>query len=78
MGPRQKFPLYVVAAEGGGIYAATHAASFLAEIQDMCPGFSHHLFAISGVSGGSVGAAVFNALTRDFDWSKYPEDLQYS
>lgn len=62
----QPYPIFVVAAQGGGIYAAKHAASFLGEIQDLCPGFGHHLFAISGVSGGSVGSSVFAALTKDF------------
>jgi hypothetical protein len=58
------YPVYVVAAEGGGIYAAFRTAAFLASIQDLCPTFSEHLFAISSVSGGSVGAAVFSGLTR--------------
>src|SRR5207245_2655399 len=34
-------------------------AIFLARMQDQCPAFRKHLFAISGVSGGSVGAAIF-------------------
>jgi hypothetical protein len=58
------YPVYIVAAEGGGIYASFRAATFLSSLQDLCPRFSHHLFAISAVSGGSVGAAVFNALTQ--------------
>lgn len=66
----EPYPIFVVAAQGGGVYAAKHAASFLAEVQDLCPGFAHHLFAISGVSGGSVGAAIFGAMTRDYDWTK--------
>lgn len=53
------YPIYVVAAPGGGIYAAFHAASQLGSLQDHCPYFAHHTFAISSVSGGSVGAAVF-------------------
>ncbi|MCB1511930.1 MAG: hypothetical protein KDJ36_13600, partial [Hyphomicrobiaceae bacterium] len=40
------YPIYVVAAQGGGIYAAHHVAGFLSDVQDLCPGFSHHLFAI--------------------------------
>jgi predicted chitinase len=36
-------------------------ALFLARMQDLCPAFRRHLFAISSVSGGSVGAAVFAA-----------------
>ena len=59
-----RFPIYVVAAQGGGIYAAYHAAMFLAGLQDDCPSFRKHLFAISAVSGGSVGAAFFNALLK--------------
>jgi hypothetical protein len=58
------YPVYVVAAEGGGIYAAFRTAAFLASLQDLCPRFSHHLFAISSVSGGSIGAAVFSGLTQ--------------
>jgi hypothetical protein len=57
-------PVYIVATEGGGIYAAHRTATFLSDLQDRCPRFSHHLFAISSVSGGSAGAAVFNSLTR--------------
>lgn len=58
----RSYPVYVVAAEGGGIYAAFRTATFLATLQGECPRFSHHLFAISSVSGGSVGAAVYSGL----------------
>lgn len=71
------YPIYIAAAQGGGIYAAKHAASFLAELQDLCPGFGHHLFAISGVSGGSVGASVFAGLSRQYDWSALNDDMKY-
>ncbi len=60
------YPVYVVAAEGGGVYAAAHAASLLARIQDNCPAFARHVFALSGVSGGSVGLSVFAALAKVF------------
>jgi hypothetical protein len=56
------YPIYVVAAEGGGIYAATQSAIFLARLYDQCPAIAHHIFAISGVSGGSLGAALVAAL----------------
>ncbi len=59
-----KHPVYIVAAQGGGAYAARHAALFLAKVQDEFPEFADHLFAISGVSGGSVGGAVFASLVR--------------
>jgi hypothetical protein len=61
----ERYPIYIVAAQGGGIYAAMHAAHFLSYMQARCPNFSHHLFAISGVSGGSVGAAAFAAAMKD-------------
>ncbi len=55
--------MVIVSAEGGGIYAAYHAAYVLAKLQDASNGaFCRHVFAISGVSGGSVGAGVFAAL----------------
>ena len=56
-----EYPVFVVAAQGGGIYAAHNAARFLARMQDLCPAFRQHLFAISAVSGGSVGSATFAA-----------------
>jgi hypothetical protein len=59
------YPVYVIAAEGGGIYAGHHAASFLTRIQDLCPSFSRHVFAISGISGGSLGSSIFAGLLRD-------------
>jgi hypothetical protein len=61
----ERYPIYIVAAQGGGIYAAMHAAHFLSYMQARCPNFAHHLFAISGVSGGSVGAATFAAAMKD-------------
>ena len=61
------FPIFVVSAQGGGIYAAHNAATFLARMQDLCPAFRRHLFAVSSVSGGSVGAAVFAAALHAAD-----------
>src|SRR5438046_2914721 len=58
-------PLYIVATEGGGIRAAYWTATVLGGIQDANPTFAPHLFAISGVSGGSLGAAVFDALLAE-------------
>jgi len=72
-----RYPIYVVAAQGGGIYAAAHAAGFLASVQDDCPNFAHHVFAISGVSGGSVGAAIFAALIRQWELT-HPNDSAHN
>lgn len=60
-----KYPLFIVAAEGGGIRAAYWAATVLGTIQDRHPCFADQLFALSGVSGGSLGSAVFTALLAD-------------
>lgn len=61
----EEYPVYIVAAQGGGLYAAQHVALALARLQDRCPGFAQHVFAISGVSGGSLGSAVFSSLVRE-------------
>jgi hypothetical protein len=58
-------PVYLVAAEGGGIRAAYWTAGVLTHLQDRHPDFAGHVFTISGVSGGSLGAAVFAALVKD-------------
>ncbi len=60
--PKKRFPVVIVAAEGGGIRAAYWTATLLAAIQEREPSFARHVYAISGVSGGSVGAVVFDAL----------------
>jgi len=61
-GSSQPYPVVFVAAEGGGIRAAYFTAQVLSAIQDRCPAFARHLFVVSGVSGGSVGAATFAGL----------------
>jgi len=60
-----KDPIILVAAAGGGLRAAYWTAMSLAALQDSNPAFASHVFAISGVSGGSVGGAVFAALVHD-------------
>jgi hypothetical protein len=63
--PPDDGPFFLVASEGGGIRAAYWTALVLAEIQDRDSRFAGRLFAISGVSGGSLGGAVFTALLAD-------------
>ena len=58
------YPVFIVAAEAGGIYAASAASLFLAKLQDKSPNFVEHIFAISGVSGGAIGSTIFQALTK--------------
>ena len=55
-------PLVVVATAGGGLRAAYWTATVLGAIQDRNPHFAEQLFAVSAVSGGSLGAAVFRGL----------------
>ena len=62
---KNPYPVFVASAEGGGIRAAYWTASVLARLEDVSPGFACHLFAVSGVSGGSLGGAVFSALIAD-------------
>lgn len=56
---KNKYPVFVVAAEGGGIRAAYWTAEMLIELQKRFPDFPCNTFAISGVSGGSLGASAF-------------------
>ncbi|MFO0871424.1 MAG: patatin-like phospholipase family protein [Pirellulales bacterium] len=63
------YPVFFVAAEGGGIRAAYQTALVLATLQDAQPTFARHTFCVSGVSGGSVGGAVYAALTAEDDVS---------
>jgi hypothetical protein len=72
------YPVFVVAAQGGGAYAAYNAAVFLARIQDLCPAFRHHLFAVSSVSGGSIGAATFAAALNAEDVAGRTANLEQS
>lgn len=72
--PERPYPVFIIAAEGGGIFAMQNAAFSLSILEDLtAPNedqstlepFSHHTFAISTISGGSVGAGVFVASLAD-------------
>ena len=66
--PGKPIPVIVAAAEGGGIRAAYWTSlvlHHLADIPDADVTFPRRLFAISSVSGGSFGAAVYAGLRRD-------------
>ena len=58
----RSYPVFLVATEGGGARAAYFTATVLAALQERCPAFAQHTIAISGVSGGSLGASTFAAL----------------
>lgn len=59
------YPVFVVAAAGGGIRAAYWTAAVLGELADRYPAFPDHVYALSSVSGGSLGSAVFAGLVAD-------------
>jgi hypothetical protein len=54
-----RYPIYIASAQGGGIYAAYHTAKTFQTITNNIPHFRNHLFAISSVSGGSFGSAIY-------------------
>ena len=59
-------PIILVAAAGGGSRAAAHTASVLAAVDAAtCGAFGDHVFAISSVSGGALGSALYAASRRD-------------
>ena len=63
--PEETTPIRLVAAQGGGLYAAYYTAYYLAARADKeGQQFTESIFAISGVSGGSVGAAVFWSIVK--------------
>ncbi|MFL6673416.1 MAG: patatin-like phospholipase family protein [Massilia sp.] len=67
-------PVLVVAAAGGGARAAAHTSAVLAAVDAAtCGAFGDRVFAISGVSGGAVGAALYAAGRTDLasrrDWA---------
>lgn len=57
----------VVNAHGGGLRAATFTAQVLADLDDRsCGKFGERLDRVSGVSGGSVGIAIYFTLRQEF------------
>lgn len=61
---KHPYPVVFVSAQGGGIRAAYWTATTLAALEDANPYFSRHIFAISGASGGSLGAAVYTGIVK--------------
>lgn len=68
----QPYPVFLIAAEGGGGYAAAHAQIFLSKMHQRCPNFIQHVFVLAGVSGGAVGNTAFiNSLSEEVNPDKY-------
>jgi hypothetical protein len=59
--PGNHIPVFFVASEGGGLRAAYWSSQVMAELEKLYPGFHQHVFAMSGVSGGSVGNMFYAA-----------------
>lgn len=71
------YPVFVCA-EGGALRTGCFTSMLLAKLSDSIPGFRDHLFAYSTVSGGSVGAGVFNTVQLASPKAKlYPGMEQY-
>lgn len=59
-------PIFVVAISGGGLRASYWATRVLAELDELtCGVFHRRVFAVSGVSGGSLGAAAYVSWLAD-------------
>jgi hypothetical protein len=69
--------VYLVASEGGGIRAAAWTALVLSKLEERSGGqFWRCTLAASGVSGGSLGLALFSAHLRDNEGKLDPKALQ--
>ena len=59
-------PVFIVSAEGGGLRAAFWTATVLGGLDTPeTPAFPANLFAVSSISGGTLGAAVYAGLRQD-------------
>ncbi|SEI37737.1 hypothetical protein SAMN04487995_0174 [Dyadobacter koreensis] len=63
--PGDSIPMIIIATEGGGIRAAVWTSQLQFRINEQIPGFNRYTFAISGVSGGGVGACFYLAYLSD-------------
>ena len=61
----QPAPLVLVATAGGASRAAYWTAEVLGQLEAAYPGFHRQVFAISSVSGGSLGAVVYRGLLNN-------------
>jgi hypothetical protein len=71
--------VYLVAAEGGGSRSGAWTSAVLTRLDEQSGGrFRHNCFAISAVSGGSIGAAATLALWDNANERNSSETLLYS
>ena len=64
-GGKGRIPLVIIATAGGASRAAYWTEKVLAELEGQVPGFHDYVFAISSVSGGTLGTAAYR-LSLDF------------
>ncbi|HAA14026.1 MAG TPA: hypothetical protein DCE41_20980 [Cytophagales bacterium] len=60
-----KYPIIFISAEGGGIRSSYWTAQVLSQLEVHLPGFSQHIYSMSGVSGGSLGVSTYACLMHD-------------
>lgn len=79
------YPVIIVATEGGGSRAAYWTAVAISTLEQEIPGITCHIYAISGVSGGSLGAGAIVATYKDkliaqgdTERCKYATDKKYT
>jgi len=65
-------PVLFVASEGGGIRAAYWTAAVLSRLDTRVPALERHVYAVSGVSGGSLGLAAWLTAVRSARCSQTP------
>lgn len=58
----EQIPIYLIAAEGGALRTGAFTALLLSKLADADPGFSKRVYAYSTVSGGSLGAGLFQSI----------------
>ncbi|KAB7727605.1 hypothetical protein F5984_21300 [Rudanella paleaurantiibacter] len=63
--PGDTLPVFIVATEGGGIRSLNWTAGVLHKLDSLFPAFRQQTFAISGVSGGGAGAALYATFQHD-------------
>lgn len=59
--PGNAYPVFIVTSEGGGIRSAYWSALVLWRLAQAIPDFDRRTFALSGVSGGALGLAIYRA-----------------
>ena len=70
-------PVFIVATEGGGIRSLNWTTGVIQQLDSIFPAFYSQLFAISGVSGGGVGATFMNTYQRDCQRTGRVQPMQF-